>query len=135
MQKLTSQQVREAEIRSSGQPFASYIKNLHQLGVDRYEVSLANGERKFTYSINQELVIPGNSTVRRHCSDVFELSAVAAAIARNKEGLTDYGKFLDEIAHAGVHTYTADVAGKQVIYNGKKVSEVYAEPIPSMDNE
>jgi len=133
MQQLTSEKIREAEIRSSGRPYAFFIKCLDELGVDKYEVSLKNGDRSFTYSINQELVIPGNTSYQRHCSDVFELSAVVAAVMRNKQGQTDYGKFLDEIAHAGVHTYTADVAGKQVIYNGKKVSQVYAEPIPSLE--
>ncbi len=133
MQQLTLEQIREAETRSSGKPFAFYIKCLDELGIDKYEWLLKNDERRFTYAINEELVVPGKPEQQRHCSDIFELSAVVAAVNRNKEGVTGFSKFLDEIAQAGVHIYTADVAGKQVIYNGKKVSQVYAEPIPSVE--
>jgi uncharacterized protein YbcV (DUF1398 family) len=132
MKDITAEDIRGAEQKASGKPYAAYIQYLAELGVEKYELSVKNHDRRFTYAINGELFIPGQSGYERHCADHFELSAVVAAIKRKKEGQTDYGRFLDEIAHAGVHTCTADIAGRQVIYNGKKVSQVFAEPIHSL---
>lgn len=131
-QMLTIDHIREVEQLTFGKPYPHYAHHLRKAGFEKYEVNVRNHDRKFIYNIIEEIFVPGHFEEDLQCADTFELSAVVAAIKNNQEGKTDYSKFLEEIAHAGVHTYTANLTEMQIIYNGKKVSEVYAEPIPSI---
>ncbi|RYF99651.1 MAG: DUF1398 domain-containing protein [Chitinophagaceae bacterium] len=129
---LTIEHIREVEKLTIGKPYPFYAHQLRKVGFEKYEVTVKNHNRTFTYNINEDIFVPGHFEEDLQCADTFELSAVVAAIKNNQDGNTDYSKFLEEIAHAGVHSYVADLTEMQIIYNGKKVGELYAEPIPSI---
>lgn len=129
--ELTEDQIRDAEAKSEGKPYAYFVKNLKEAGVDNYEIKVRNHKRTYTGINGDKLVISGDLP-EFECAEAFELEEVKKAIKRNQDGLTDYPTFLREIGAAGIHTYVADLTGMKVIYQGPNSEYEYEEVIPSV---
>lgn len=128
MASLTQQDISTIEKQSEGKPYPVYVKNLKDIGVILYVLTVSNHDRKF-FTEEDELLLKGSSPVIK-CADSFQIDEVRNAVKRTQQGETDYPQFLKEIANAGVHTYIADFNAMQVIYKGKDEDGEYAEPIP-----
>jgi uncharacterized protein YbcV (DUF1398 family) len=129
MQILAEQSIHDAETSSAGQPYSVYVQTLKELGVDNYEVIVNGGHRTFEFSNGQKIHIKGECSGQVISNDL-DVDSLASAIKRRQQGISDYSDFLKEIAHAGVHSYIADLRGMEVIYKGKNAIDFYAENIP-----
>ncbi|RYG44281.1 MAG: DUF1398 domain-containing protein, partial [Chitinophagaceae bacterium] len=69
MKKLTVEDIREVEQRTSGKPYPLFVAALKDIGIDQYEVSLKNHDRIFTYAIKETLTIPGHFADDLACSE------------------------------------------------------------------
>jgi uncharacterized protein YbcV (DUF1398 family) len=130
MTPLTESLLQEAMERSAGKTYPEYVQNLRSIGVASYEVTVSNHDRVFRSDEGQQLVLRG-SGVDLVCALSFLEKEVKAAVLRTQQGLTGYPEFLSEIAAAGVHSYTADLAGRKVTYKGRNAEDSYEEGIPS----
>lgn len=128
MTSFTEQNIRTTEKQSAGKPYPVYVKNLKDIGVKLYIVTVSNHDRKF-FSEGQELIIKGELPALK-CAGDFKLDQVKNTVKRTQQSETDYSEFLKELADAGVHTYVADFDAMQVTYKGKNAEEEYAEAIP-----
>jgi uncharacterized protein YbcV (DUF1398 family) len=131
MIELTEDLIRTAELRSAGQPYPYFVKNLKAIGIDNYEVKVSNHKRTYTGVNGDKLIIPGDFP-EFECAEKFDLEEVKNAIKRTQDGETDYQTFLREIGAAGIHTYVADLSGMAIIYQGPNSEYEYEEIIPEV---
>lgn len=121
-----------AEKRSLGKTYPVYVNNLKEAGVKSYTVTVANHDRRIFSGIHDQLLeIPGN-VAPKICADQFNLHQIKAALHRTQTGQSDYKTFMEEIAEAGVHFYTADLLNRTVKYFGKTSNNFYEESIPNI---
>lgn len=119
-----------AEQRAAGKPYAVYVNNLREIGVERYWVNVASTDRRIFAAANDPVLeIPGNGK-KLSCAERFDEAALKMALRRTQTGQSDYPTFMAEIAAAGVHDYTADLLQRTVTYVGKNPSDKYAETVP-----
>jgi uncharacterized protein YbcV (DUF1398 family) len=129
MAAITFERYKQARERSAGQPYPQFVKNLKEIGVKRYEVSVADQLTTVYADEGDPLQVPGSNS-QLVCSKTFFEPHLKAALQSTQSGLTDYAQFLSEIAEAGVHRYVADLDNMKVSYYGKEPSEKYEEAIP-----
>ena len=127
--EFSEELIKEAERQAAGKPYTLYVKSLKAIGVIAYEVVITNLDRTFKNLEGKEVFIKGNAKACRPVAN-FSLHEVKAAVKRTQQGVTDYTRFIEEIAAAGVHTYFADLLIHEISYKGKNVSDNYTEVIP-----
>lgn len=129
MPAITYEKYRQAQERSAGEKYPVYVKNLKEIGVKSYEVSVADHLTRVYGNEGDPLDVPGNvpATV---CSDTYYEPHLKAALMSNQTGLTSYPQFMNEIAEAGIHHYVADLDNMKVTYYGKNPENKYEEKIP-----
>lgn len=121
-----------AEKRSFGKSYPVYINNLKEIGVKSYTVTVSTHDRRIFCGVHDQLLeIPGKVSPI-HCADDFNLDGVKTALHRTQTGQSDYPLFMQEIAAAGVHFYTADLMNRTVKYFGRSSADYYEEAIPNV---
>ena len=129
MPAITYEKFRQAQEKSAGRKYPEYVKNLKEIGVQSYEVSVGDLLTTVYGNDGDPLEVPGASA-QLVCSDTFFEPHLKAALASNQSGLTAYPEFMSEIAEAGVHRYVADLGSMMVTYYGKNPEDKYEEKIP-----
>lgn len=132
MALLTKEIFQLAEQRAFGQTYPLYVNNLREIGVESYTVNVSTSDRRiFTGVHDPVLELPGNETPLL-CAETFDELALKNALHRTQTGQSNYPTFMQEIANAGVHFYTADLLNRVVTYFGKNAADKYAETVPNI---
>ena len=97
-------------------------------GVESYHVDLIRNEFRF-YNAQSENLVVGNGLKAERANDNFSTESVVAAIRAVQAGEIKYKEFISRILAAGCVYYIAYLAGKKVVYFGRK-GESHTENFP-----
>lgn len=126
---ITIDQFRDAQRRSANHPYPVYVRNLKDIGVREYEVTVTDESIRVTAKDGSTLEVPGKPD-KLSPANTFVETDLKGAIFGTQTGLSDYKTFLAEIADAGVHRYVANMDAMKIIYYGKNDKDRYEESIP-----
>jgi uncharacterized protein YbcV (DUF1398 family) len=108
--------------------FPEVVKMLVDAGVESYFADLMKGEETFYLPSGEvhteKMKMPGTKA-----ADVFSQEGVVAAIRAVQADRIRYPEFVKQAMAAGVAAYWAFLAGKKVIYFGRK-GEFHVEEFP-----
>lgn len=113
----------------SAKIYPELVKKLIELGVESYTVDVSTDVALYRFPNGQTVVKHSDNSYR--APDLrFSADAVKEAIRIHQLGQTDYERFMQDIADAGVRFYEATLAGdrKRVAYIG--IDGVHEEMIP-----
>ncbi len=114
------------------QPYPVYVNNLKEAGVRSYTVAVdTHARRIFAAFMIKYWKYPARHLQRSAQNDSIS-DGLKAALHRTQTGQIDYPTFMQEIADAGVHFYTADLLNRTVKYFGKPSIDYYEEAIPNV---
>ena len=130
MSAVTFEKFSQARERSAGKPYSEFVGHLKTAGVTRYVVTIGDGTTVVYGSDGDPLEVPG-TTNKLPCADTFHEPTLKAAIAGIDFHLSNYERFLSDLADAGVHRYEADLTAMKIIYYGTAPGEQFEELIPS----
>jgi uncharacterized protein YbcV (DUF1398 family) len=108
--------------------FADVVRALTSVGVESYRADYR--QKSLSYfmpdgsGMSLELQVPGEAIAER-----FDAAGVQAAIAASQRGEIKYKEFLRRSMAAGCVGYWVWLAGKQVMYFGRR-GETHVEKIP-----
>ncbi len=108
--------------------FPEVIRTLTGVGVESYLVDLVRGVDTF-YLTNGETHVEKMTLPVSKVAESFSPSGVVAAIRAAQADEIRYPEFLKRAAAAGVTAYWAFIAGKKVIYFGRK-GDFHIEEFP-----
>jgi uncharacterized protein YbcV (DUF1398 family) len=108
--------------------FPQVVGKLLEQGVESYHVDLTRSENRYYDAGGESAVIEVPHRTHLAAAD-FSPEGVHAAIRKSQAGEIKYPRFLEEISQAGCVYYIAYLAGKQVIYFGRK-GEMHVEKFP-----
>jgi uncharacterized protein YbcV (DUF1398 family) len=117
-----------AESQAGRLIFPEVVRRLLEAGVESYFCDLAIGQETF-YMIDGATCIERMTLPNAPVAEEFELSAVVAAIRGAQSDTIRYPEFVKRSAAAGVIGYWAFLAGRKVIYFGRK-GELHIEDFP-----
>lgn len=108
--------------------FGQVIEALSRIGVESYQVDYRAGRSSY--------VLPGDETVdlafgrpEHAIAEAFDAEAVRAAIRGAQQGKVMYPEFKHLTQTAGCIGYTVWIAGRHVVYYGRK-GETHVERFP-----
>lgn len=108
--------------------FGQVIEALSRIGVESYQVDYRAGRSSY--------VLPGDETVdlaferpEHAIAEAFDAEAVRAAIRGAQQGRVMYPEFKHLTQAAGCIGYTVWIAGRHVVYYGRK-GETHIERFP-----
>lgn len=107
------------EITNKKLPFPDTIRQLSELGIERYYTDLVKMDKTY-YSNNTEscvetMAIDNLPTLGK----MFDQEKIITAIQQSQQGKIDYHTFLRNIIAAGCASYTVYLNGNKVIYFGR----------------
>lgn len=108
--------------------FPEVVGMLIDAGVESYFADLIRGEERF-YTPNGETHVEKMSPPPAKVADDFSQSGIVAAIRAAQADEIRYPEFLKRAFAAGTAGYWAFLAGKRVIYFGRK-GEFHVEEFP-----
>ncbi len=109
--------------------FGEVVMKLIAMGVERYHADLAGLQKTFYGKDGgthiEKLALHGAPVI----ADKFDADAVRSTIKMSQQGQIKYPEFLKRVMKAGCLHYEVFIAGKQVIYFGRK-GEFHIEKFP-----
>jgi uncharacterized protein YbcV (DUF1398 family) len=118
-----------AETQAGNMIFPEVVRRLSEIGVESYFCNLAAGEETFYMSDGkthmEKMILP-----LVPIAEEFSSPEVIAAIREAQADTLRYPEFMKRSAAAGVIAYWAFLAGRKVIYFGRK-GEFHVEEFPS----
>jgi|SRR6218665_2289878 len=127
---FTIDQIKAAHSKvKSGADFPSYIQDLIQLGVSKYETFVHDGHAKYfgndgfstqSEAKYTELHVAENSVKEQFITD----------LKLHQQGGTDYLTFCNDCAKSGVEKWIVDTTEMTCIYYDKSGNELLMEQIP-----
>ena|SRR5579871_2452765 len=124
--KVIDDVMRETE--AGNMIFPEVVRRLTEVGVESYFVDFANGRKSF-YAFNGDSYTEEMSLRRDPVAEEFSSSGIVAAIRGAQADTIRYPEFVKRSTAAGVIAYWAFLAGKKVIYFGRK-GEMHVEEFP-----
>ena len=112
--------------------FPQVVGKLLEIGVESYCVDFAAG-RKTYYATNGETLTESMILKLDPVAEKFSAASLVAAIRGAQADTVRYPEFVKRSTAAGVVGYWAFLAGKQVIYFGRK-GEMHIEKFPGATN-
>lgn len=109
--------------------FPEVVGALMSAGVESYFVDLVRGTDTF-YMPNGETHVEPITLRLEKVADVFSASGIVAAIRAAQADTIRYPEFVRRSTAAGVTAYWAFLAGRKVIYFGRK-GEMHIEEFPA----
>lgn len=104
---------------SGDKKFPQIVGALISEGVESYHVDFARAENKYYDAQGRSITVPQPHAFPP-AADEFDGESVKASIKKSQQGLINYPTFIQEVADAGCAYYIAFLAGKRVIYFGRK---------------
>lgn len=98
--------------------FGELVPRLVELGVESYHVDYRRGETVYRFRTDE--VHAMSSPAARDIADAFDVAAVRDAIAGAQRGEVFYPEFVPRTAAAGCVAYDVWLAGRQVVYHGRR---------------
>lgn len=117
-----------AESQAGSLVFPEVVRRLLEVGVESYFCDLALGEETF-YTTDGKTHVEKMTLPILAIAEQFNTSAVIAAIRDAQTDTIRYPEFVKRSAAAGVIGYWAFLAGRKVIYFGRK-GEFHVEEFP-----
>lgn len=108
--------------------FPDVVGMLVEAGVESYFADLIRGEERF-YTPSGETHVEKMSPLPAKVAENFSQSGIVAAIRAAQAHQIRYPEFVKQALAAGVAGYWAFLAGKRVIYVGRK-GEFHVEEFP-----
>jgi uncharacterized protein YbcV (DUF1398 family) len=118
------------ETQAGNMVFPEVVRRLAEVGVESYFVDLAEGKESF-YASNGESYTEKMSLPRDRIAEEFSASGLITAIRGAQADTVRYPEFVKRATAAGVIAYWAFLAGKKVIYFGRK-GEMHVEEFPGV---
>lgn len=109
-------------------PFGAIVGKLMEAGVESYRVDFVRKE-KIYYMPNGESHLVSINFKDHVLAQEFNTEGIQAAIKASQRGEIKFVEFIPRALDAGVHNYTVYIAGKKVIYFGRK-GESHTELFP-----
>lgn len=127
---FTIDQVKSAHAKvKSGADFPAYIRELKQLGVTSYTISVADGSAgykgKANFSVSSPSKYPELEIETTANRDRFQSDLKA-----HQQGHSDYPTFCRQAAESGVKKWTVDLEKSTCTYFDSEDSEILTEQIP-----
>ena len=129
---FTVEQIHTAHEKvKSGADFPSYIQDIKQLGVIRFETFVVDSHTAYFGADNYE-------TSSTAVYDALQIAAVCnpekfkADLKAHQKGETDYYTFCKDCADAGIEKWIVDLGEMTCIYYDKAGNEILVEVIPSI---
>lgn len=129
---FTLDQIKTAHSKvQSGADFPSYVQELIQLGLKKYEAFVADGHTLYQgaegYTIASEPRYEAKEIANEANNDQF-----AADLKAHQQGKTDYATFCNDCAKSGVEKWVADMERMTCTYYDLKGDEMLVEEIPTI---
>jgi len=113
-------------------PFPQVVMKLAEAGSERYQADFQKGATTYYLpdgtSHSEALLVPDTEIAAD-----FSASVVAAAVKSAQRGEISYQEFVDRVMAAGCVGYTVFIAGRRVIYGGRR-GEQQIELFPPAGN-
>ncbi len=114
-------------------PYPEIFQALKELGVASYEVKIADFDSSYYGSFGTwKEPAPEDFPTHVTISTEFNKQAVLDSLHRHMQKETSYGKFLGEIAAAGVARYTVSMKDRTVTYYGINADDFYSQSVPQI---
>lgn len=108
--------------------FPQIVGLLIEEGIESYHVDLVRNENRY-YKPNGESHVAEVKLQHSQARENFSAEQVNAAVRKVQAGNSNYKNFMQEISDAGCVYYITYLAGKKVIYFGRK-GEMHVEHFP-----
>jgi uncharacterized protein YbcV (DUF1398 family) len=108
--------------------FPEVVQILAGAGVESYFADLIRGEERF-YGADGESHVEKMAPLPAKVADKFSQADIVTALRAVQADRIRYPEFVKRAMEAGIAGYWAFLAGKRVIYFGRK-GEFYLEPFP-----
>ena len=116
------------ETHAGNMIFPEVVRRLTEVGVESYFVDFAEGRESF-YASNGESYAGEMSLPCDRVAEAFSSTGIVATIRGAQADTIRYPEFVKRSTAAGVIAYWAFLAGKKVIYFGRK-GEMHVEEFP-----
>ena len=116
------------ETQAGNMVFPEVVRRLTEVGVESYFVDFADGKERF-YTSDGDSYTEKMSVPRDRVAEEFSSARIVAAIRGAQADTVRYPEFVKRSTAAGVIAYWAFLAGKKVIYFGRK-GEMHVEEFP-----
>ena len=108
--------------------FPEVVQMMAGAGVESYFADLIRGEERF-YTADGESHVEKMAPLPGKVADKFSQADIVTALRAVQADRIRYPEFVKRAMEAGIAGYWAFLAGKRVIYFGRK-GEFYLEPFP-----
>ena len=98
--------------------FGEVVKQLTDVGVERYHADLVRAEKTYHLSNGESEVVSARA-VRLRPADQFSASGVETAVRAVQAGRIQYNEFCELVSAAGCVGYHVSIAGKRAVYYGR----------------
>ena len=130
---FTLQQIKDAHSRvKSGADFPRYVNEIKNLGLNRYEYMVADGNTIY-YGDDGYKIESGARYGIKAVALISSAEALKHTITIHQQGKTDFPTFCDQSAAAGVEKWVVDAQKMACIYYDLAGTELVYEPIPQGD--
>lgn len=127
---FTLEQIQDASKKvKSGSDFPQLIQDFKALGIVHYESVVANGITKYFDSEKHSLASKEKYTPILIAENT-SIEALKNALLMHQQGLTDYVRFCQQVADAGIYKWVTDVQQMTVSYVDVKGNILLVENIP-----
>lgn len=109
--------------------FPQVVGLLIEAGVEAYHVDLVRHENRYYDAEGESHVLPVAHPALPSAAQDFSAANVQAAVRQSQQGQIGYKAFLARILEAGCVYYIAYLAGRRVVYLGRK-GEMHVEEFP-----
>jgi uncharacterized protein YbcV (DUF1398 family) len=116
------------ETQAGNMIFPEVVGRLIEVGLESYFVDFAGAKESF-YASNGDIYTEKMSLSRERIAQEFSASELITAIRGAQADTVRYPEFVKRATAAGVIAYWAFLAGKKVIYFGRK-GEMHVEEFP-----
>jgi uncharacterized protein YbcV (DUF1398 family) len=116
------------ETQAGNMVFPEVVRRLTEVGVESYFVDFADGKESF-YAFDGGSYTGKMSLLRDPIAEEFSSAGIVAAIRGAQADTIRYPEFVKRSTAAGVIGYWAFLAGRKVIYFGRK-GEMHIEEFP-----
>ena len=111
----------------SGADFPQLVLDLQAIGVTHFDTHVADGTAEY-FGLNGFSVQAGPIYPTLPIADEGSAARVKHAITIHQQGQTDYPRFCNDAANAGVVKWTVDFAAKTVTYFDRHGVPLVVEP-------
>ena len=132
---FTIEQIKAAHSKvKSGADFPSYIQEIKELGVLRYEAFVADGN-VYYYGEDDYKVSSGSKYEKLNVVATSDKVQFEADLKAHQQGKTNYPTFCNDCAKSGIEKWEVNMEKMTCTYFDKAGNELLAEIIPASKSQ